>query len=423
MKEDLLHFIWKYQLFESTNIQTSNHQQLIILKTGTQNSDAGPDFFNAKIKIGSTTWVGNIEIHIKSSDWYRHNHQKDKAYDNVILHMVFENDQPVTNTEGFEIPCLELKGIIDKDLINSYEGLLKSKSWIPCKSSIQTVDAFTTKSWISRLTIERLEEKSSLMKESLDSTKHDWNTLFYEQIAKGFGLKVNSLPMELLAKSLPINLLAKHKSNALQIEALLFGQSGLLPEKSDDKYIHDLKKEFAFLGKKYQLKPLNSSVWKFLRLRPAAFPTIRLAQFAQLIYKSSNLFSHVLEASSDIKQLQKLLTCDVSSFWETHYTFEKISTKKKKSIGESTIDIIIINIIAPLLFLYGSEKGEEKFKDQAISLLEKLKPEKNSIISKWADLGVKSKDAVTTQGLLQLKNQYCDQKKCLQCGIGLRILK
>ncbi len=420
MKEEFLHYIWKYKLYQNSDLRSTNNENIEILSQGAHNYDSGPDFFNAKIKIGNTVWAGNVEIHINSSDWYAHNHHTNKAYDNVILQVVQNDDKKISRTDGQTIPTLELR--FDQSLLKNYDSLISKETWISCQEDINSVDSFTIQNWIEKLTVERLEEKSVRIEHLLKQTKNSWEEAFYIQIARNFGFKLNSDPFEQLAKSLPLIYLAKHKENLLQIEALLFGQAGFLEEESGDEYFEMLKKEYEFLKNKFKLKPIQKHLWKFLRSRPGNFPTIRLAQFAKLIYKSSALFSKILEIKA-VKDFYELLQVSPSEYWKTHYQFNKESVKKIKGIGKSGIDIILINTIIPFLFVYGKSKGLLELQDRAIEFLEYMKAEKNSIISRWNELGIKTANAFETQALIQLKNKYCNHKKCLNCRIGNNLIR
>ena len=422
MKEDFLHYLWRLKRFDFQNLRTTQGEEIIIQDVGEHNSNAGPDFLNARIQIGETLWAGNVEIHVRSSEWTKHQHQKDKAYNNVILHVVFEEDETAFRENGEAIPCLELTKRIPPKLSTSYIKLINNEYWIPCQHQLHTVKEITRNIWLDRLLVERLEQKTAYIKKVLDHNKYNWEETFYQILARNFGVKVNADPFELLARSIPLLTLAKHKSNLLQIEALLFGQAGLLEQDFEDDYPNQLKKEYQFLQKKYQLQAINTASWKFMRLRPANFPSIRIAQFATLIYQSVHLFSKVL-AAQNVKEVENMFEVKLSNYWQTHYVFDKVSVKRKKSLGKGTIHLFVINTIAPFIFLYGQEKKEDRFKEKALQFLEELKPEKNSIISKWQELGIEPTSAYQTQALLQLKNEYCKNKRCLECAIGSAILK
>lgn len=415
MKEEFLHYLWKYKLYTRENLKTYSGESVEILNHGVHNFDSGPDFFNAKIKIDDTIWAGNVEVHINSSDWFVHQHNTDKAYDNVVLQVVLNHDKEVYRTNGQRIQTLELK--FDKELYSNYKNLIEKETWIPCQDEIQLIDSFKMNSWLEKLSVERLEQKSNNINETLQRLNNSWETAFYYMLARNFGFKLNSDPFEMLAKSLPINYLAKHKDNLFQIEALLFGQAGFLEDNNGDEYYLNLRKEYQFLKTKFKLKSIEKHLWKFLRTRPGNFPTIRIAQFAQLIYKSKSLFSKIIE-TKNIDDYYELLNSKTSEYWNTHYVFNKESVFKSKLLGKSAIDIVLINTVVPFLFVYGKAKGQYEFQEKAINLLENIKAEKNTIISNWGDLNVKAKSAFDTQALIQLKNNYCNEKNCLNCQIG-----
>lgn len=422
MTEELLHHLWKFRLFNQTKLATTKGELIEIVKVGEHNHHAGPDFFNSKIKIEDTLWAGNVEVHIRASDWNRHTHQHDKSYNNIILHVVYEADQPIYRTSGELIPTLELKHRIDPVYYKNYQQFKLSKDWIPCEKQIQQVPAIVMHTALNRLLIERLEEKYNDIIETLHLNKMNWEETFYQLLAKNFGFKTNAVPFELLAKSIPSIVLGKHKSSLLQLEALLFGQAGFLEQHFRDKYPLQLQNEYAFLKRKFRLTSVDNHLWKFLRLRPVNFPTIRIAQFAQLIYQSTHLFSRVI-AAEELIQLKQLLETNVSNYWNTHYVFEKSGAGKNKKLGEDSIHNIIMNTIVPFLFVYGKSKDHESYIERALHFLEELDGEKNAIINAWSTLQVSVDSAAETQSLLQLKNKYCDYKRCLQCPIGNYLLK
>jgi len=420
MKEDFLHFIWKHGLFNKSKIVPESGEKIEILDRGEQNHDAGPDFFNAKIKIDNTTWVGNVEIHINSSDWSRHNHDTNKAYDSVILHVVVNRDTPVYRTNGQLIPTIEIK--YNQSIYTNYIHLQKNQEWIPCESRIFKVDPFILKHWLQKVLVERLEEKRDQIISLYKHNKNDWDETFYQQLARNFGFKKNAEPFELLAKSLPYKYIAKHRNNLMQVEAMLFGQAGMLNDLiSEDEYYLSLKKEYEFLKEKFSLRPMGGHLWKFMRLRPSNFPTLRIAQFGMLIHQSERLFSYIIK-SENIEDLRNLFNLSASVYWDDHYLFHKKSKKRRKSIGLHTIDILIINSVVPFLFAYGVERNIPEYKERAFNFLDQIPPEKNSIISKWNSLGVKADNAFHSQALIQLKAKYCKFKRCLNCTIGTKIL-
>ena len=422
MKEDLLHYVWRYQRFDFSNLKTTEGEPVQIQQIGEHNTHAGPDFSNARIKIGDTLWAGNVEMHLNASEWILHNHQSDKAYKNVILHVVLDEDEIIYRDTGERIPCIELKKLIPNKLSKTYLKLLNNEQWIPCQHHFYEVREMTKMLWLDRLLVERLERKTTYIEELLEKNKNNWEETFYQILARNFGVKVNAESFERLARSLPLITLSKHKNNLLQVEALLFGQSGLLEKDFEDDYPKKLKKEYLFLQKKHQLQPIQAEAWKFLRMRPPNFPTIRIAQFAQLIFSSVHLFSKVI-AAKNVEELEHMFDLKLSNYWQTHYVFDKDSVKRNKKLGKGAIHLFVINTIAPFIFLYGKRKDNPDFKDKAFQLLEEIKPEKNNIITKWEALGVMPESAYHTQALLQLKNEYCDKKRCLECAVGNAILK
>lgn len=421
MKEDFLHYIWKQKLFSQDNLETTEGEKIDILNTGTHNIDAGPDFFNAKIRIGKTLWAGSVEMHLRSSDWKKHNHDTDKAYDNTILHVVYENDGELKRKNNSHIPTLALSEKINEKFILRYENLLASRHRIPCEEEISKVNTFVVDSWLERMTVERLERKSGDILERLKQNKNNWEETFYHLLAKNFGFKLNAQPFEELARALPLSILAKHKNNLPQTEAMLFGAAGFLSKKFNEQYPSLLKKEYEFLKAKFKLTDGIHSPWKFLRLRPANFPTIRIAQFAELVHRSSHLFSKILECTN-AGQVVELFDVSASPYWDSHYVFGKTSSSQKKNLGRNAAENIIINTAVPVIFSYGMYRGEEKFKGTALKFLEAIPSENNSIIKKWESLGITSGSAFRSQALLELMNEHCLHKKCLSCGIGNKLI-
>jgi len=421
LKEEFLHYIWKYKLFNTIDLTIDGNKPIEIQRAGVQNFDSGPDFFNAKIKVGDTLWVGNVELHIKSSDWIKHKHDKDLAYNNVILHVVYENDIPVFNSKNQLIPTLELKPLIKKNVIDNYQELQVSKDWIPCGNQIQEIDSTIVNLWLERLVYERLERKSTEISIILSENNNDWETTFYQVLLKYFGLKINGLPFELLAKSSPLKIVEKH-SSINSIEALLFGQAGLLNKNIEDNYYAELTEEYIFLKNKFNLNPLDPSIWKFLRMRPNNFPTIRISQIANLLSKTPRLFNAVINTKT-YSELNKMFQIKASEYWNYHYTFGQESTYiKPKKIGWQTVNNIIINVIAPITFVYGKSVNNEELIDRSLNWLTEIDPEKNSIISNWSKLKINANNARDTQALIELKNNYCSEKKCLNCNIGNKLL-
>lgn len=421
--EDFLHYVWQFRSFDYIDLQTAGGESLKIINPGLLNKNAGPDFFHAKIEIGDTIWAGNVEIHLKSSDWLKHNHQKDPAYENVILHVVYEHDAEIKRMDNTVLPVLELKSRISADLIQKYEKLFLTLTDFPCIAQIGTVEPLIVDSFLARTLIERFEQKTAAVTETLNELKGNWDETFYRFMSRNFGFKINALPFELLAKAVPQNIYSKHKNHPHQIEALVFGAAGFLNDQFEEEYPQKLKAEFSFLQKKYKIKPVEISVWKFMRMRPQNFPTFRLAQFAALIVKANHLFSKVMEIK-DIAQLRALFeNLPINDYWKKHYHFKKETVGVNIQIGKASVDNILLNTVGLFLFAYGKHTATQFYISRAIKLLESLPAEENSIIDKFTGAGVKIEHAFASQGILQLKKQYCDEKKCLSCGIGIKILK
>lgn len=419
MKEDFLHYIWKHELFDKKLI-ADTHEKIEVLSTGQHNLDAGPDFINARIKINDTIWAGNIEIHTDSANWNNHKHQLDPAYNNVILHVVKQSGKKCYRQNGEIVPTAELK--YNSSLYKNYIDIISSSEKIPCHNDLNLTDGFIVKLWLDSLCIDRIESKTQQIEQILHYTNNSWEETFYIILARNFGFKTNALPFELLAKSIPLKMLAKYSSNLLQLEALLFGQAGFLEEDSQSEYHRDLKKEYTYLKKIHNLNPIEKHLWKFLRLRPSNFPTIRIAQFASLVNKSKHLFSKTLEANN-IKELTELFACYTSNFWENHYTFNKVSPKKVKNLGKLATNGIFINTVVPFIFIYGKNRLKPELKDKALNILNQLPAEKNSIIKKWKEIGLEAKNAAESQALIHLTINYCISKNCLYCQIGNDIIR
>lgn len=424
MSEFFLHYIWQFQYFQKEALKTTAGETLNIIKPGIANSDAGPDFAHAKVKIDAIDWVGNAEIHVNASEWYDHKHDRDPAYENVVLHIVWENNKPVHRSDGSQIPTLELKGLIEPQLIKSYQTLINSPLTIPCERSFADVDEIIKHAMIDTALMSRLETKSNLIMERLHSNKGDWEETAYQLLAENFGFKINRDPFGQVVKGLPYKILQKHRGQRVQIEALLFGQAGFLVAKTKDEYLTNLYNEYQFLAKKYELTPkqLSVSQWKFLRLRPANFPTIRLAQFAALVSSQRSIFSTLIELL-DYEALVNFFEVDQSAYWQSHYRFGKKAKSKIAGLGLASIENIIINTLAPLLVAYGRSIEEDRLVDRALRILQKVPSEKNSITRLWQGLGYASKSAFDSQGLIELYNNYCQRRACLNCAIGSALLK
>ncbi|NLP56715.1 DUF2851 family protein [Lutibacter sp. B1] len=422
MKEDLLHFIWKLKLFSTGKLQSTNGEKVEIISNGNQNFNSGPDFLNAKILIDNQLWAGNVEIHINSSDWYVHHHELDENYDSVILHVVWEHDVAIYRKTKEVITTLELKNFISNDLLKNYKQLFsKNKNWINCESEINTISPFVLFNWFERLYINRIENKSKLIEQILKETNNNWEATFFILLMKNFGLKVNGEAFYTTAKSINFSIVRKVSSNIEQLEALFFGQAGLLLNEVESQYFNSLKAEYDYLTAKFHLQPILKEQVQFFRLRPNNFPTIRLSQIAFLYNTYQSLFSKVIEIET-IEDYYKLFNITTSPFWETHFTFEKESKKSVKKLSKSFIDLLLINTIIPIKFWYLKSIGKDDV-SSIISIAENIKPESNSIISKFNDLKIRSENAFKTQALLELKNEYCNKQLCLQCAIGKELLK
>lgn len=416
MTERLLQYIWQFQHFNKTGLTTITDEPIRVIFPGRLNNNQGPDFTDAKIKIGNAIWGGHIELHIKTSDWEKHKHQLDDNYKNVILHIVWEND-----IEKNDIPVLELKDKVSKILLKKYEDLMNASSFIPCEKSIQDINNIIWKSWKERLLAERLLRKAKTVETYLQQNNHHWEETFWWLLARNFGTKINADAFEAIARSIPLNILAKHKNQVHQLEALLFGQAGLLKNKFAEDYPKMLQKEYSFLKTKYALNPIHQAVY-FLRMRPGNFPSVRLAQLAMLIHESVHLFSKIKEAAS-VKEIKQWFDITANDYWHYHYRFDETSSFKKKKLGMTMINNIIINTLVPVLFAYGNYRDEIKYKEQALKWLEDVSPEKNSIIKWFEALDIENKNAYDSQSLIELKNEYCNKKRCLECGVGNAILR
>jgi hypothetical protein len=421
LNEDFLHFVWKYKLFSIINIYTTSNDDLLVLKSGLHNKNAGPDFLNAQIKINQQIWVGNIEIHIKSSDWYLHNHETDAKYDAVILHVVWEDDATIFMKNNLPLPTLILKDLVNHNALKNYQNLFsREQRWILCQNEINTVDDFILNNWKERLFFERLERKSNEMKQLLVVENNDFEAVLFQLLAKNFGLKVNGDAFFRLAKSIDFSVVRKVCFDENQLAALFFGQAGFLEEDLEDEYHQQLKKDYLYLQHKFKLNPVSKNEFSFFRMRPTNFPTIRIAQLVSLYFLHQNLFSKIITTST-LDDFYMLFLVAVHPFWKTHYNFEKVAKASPKKLTKSFIDLLIINTIIPLKFLYQKNRGEVA-ESGFLEILNKIKPEKNSIISKFSELKIKTNTAFETQALLELKNNYCEPKRCLECAIGRDVL-
>jgi hypothetical protein len=424
MKEEFLHFIWKYGLYDKSALQDADGNQITVLHPGEYNRDSGPDFFNAKIISGGILWAGNIEIHTHSSHFNLHGHHEDPMFDNVILHVVAFNDRKVFNSKGKELLTAELT--FDDSIHDKYLSLINNPCIIACHDEISAYDPVLLNNWFDSLVIERLENKSDQILSLLSVTGNDWEETFYNLLSRYFGFRVNTDPFEMLARALPVKIIRKHSDSRFQIEALLFGtagmlQEGLFREAIHDQYYKDLIKEYRILSAKYSLQPLHGWIWKFARLRPANFPTIRISQLAGMLSDRGGLFSLILEAGN-IEQLRNLFEINASEYWDDHYIFGSVREGKAKKTGKQSADIIIINAVVPAIYVYGKQRGMPEYSERAVSFLEQIEPEDNAVIRDWADTGVMADNALSTQALLQLRDNYCRNRKCLDCRVGYSLI-
>ncbi len=418
--EELLHYVWKHKLFALKPQQTTDGQSVEIIDPGLANIHAGPDFFNAKIKINGVLWVGNVEIHQQSSDWFRHNHHQDPAYDSVILHVASQIDAFPTRSNGEAIPQMELQ--YPAYITANYGQLLREDRYPACHDLIRGLSSFFLHSWLSSLQIERFEAKTEQIQKRLEMCGQDWENAFFITLARNFGFGVNSDTFELWATTVPLAAVNKHRDSLFQIEAIFFGQAGLLQEPPIDTYTENMSKEYQYLRQKFGLMPSHECHWRFLRLRPGNFPHIRIAQLACLYHRSQGLLSQLMETES-LKDIRELLKGGTSEYWVFHYIFGEVSHPQPKSLSESSINLLIINTVVPFLYAYGKHKAKEELCLRAGKFLEELKPENNYIIRMWQECGLKACHAGDSQALIQLKKNYCDLKKCLYCRIGYEYLK
>ena len=422
MREDFISFLWKYRLYANENLHTTEGASVFVYHPGQLNEHSGPDFSEAEISIGSLKWSGHVEIHVLSSEWNKHAHQHDLAYDNVILHVVNEEDDIIFRRDGSRIPCLQLKGRIQKRILESYRSIQSALSPISCSESIDSVSKMDIDLCFDRVLIEKLEERTKQLLKRLHEVEDNWEQLFYERLCRNFGFKVNGNAFENLARKLPFKFIKKEADDIEKIEALIFGVSGFLNNSYAQAYFLRLKTIYAHLKKKYSLKELNNSQFKYMRMRPSNFPTMRLAQLAALIYKTDHLFNKVMNISHHTDAV-KWLNVEVSRFWKSHYHFNSKPKRTNHRLGAMAQKLIIANAIVQLQFSYASRMHKTTLKENALGLLESIPAEKNIILKKWNDLGIKCANSARSQGAIHLFNKYCANKKCLNCQIGKNILK
>ncbi|WP_300851758.1 DUF2851 family protein [uncultured Bacteroides sp.] len=421
--EQLLHYVWKHKIFPLEMLRTTAGDPVEVIDAGLPNRNAGPDFFNAKLKIGDTRWVGNVEIHTSSSDWLRHGHDKDEAYNNVILHVAETVDCEVFRANGEKVPQMQLS--CPESVLRHYEELRHTEIYPPCYSILPSLSKLTVHSWLSALQVERFEQKARAITERLERFNRNWEDVFFITLSRNFGFGLNGDTFEAWAGRLPFRAVDKHRDDLLQVEAFFFGQAGLLDEElpDADEYYRTLQREFRYLQHKFSLPaPMPASQWRFLRLRPGNFPHVRLAQLANLYHKERSLFSRIMEAET-LEDVRKILAVSTSPYWKEHFTFSKTSTPQEKQVGKNALNLIVINTVIPFLYAYGLHKANEVLCERATRFLESLKAEDNHIIRHWNGAGLHVSTAADSQALLQLQKVYCDRKDCLRCRFGYEFLK
>lgn len=429
MPESFLYFIWQYQYFNKTSLTTTDGETIQVLHTGFRNHDAGPDFTHARLLINEVEWVGTVEMHSRTSDWLAHRHQHDRAYDNVILHVVWQDDRAtngrrVDRTNGTPLPTLELRPLTDAALLERYHRLNESVDTIPCAGQFRSVSPLRLTSMLDKAMLQRLERKATAVRHVFEQTNGDWEETAYRMLAINMGFKINADPMEQLSRAVPLKAILKHRDSLHQVEAMLFGTAGLLAPDESDEYTVMMQREYRFLASKYSLahKQMEAHAWKWGRLRPANFPTLRLAQLARLLTNQGSLFS-LFAGTTDTERLLNALQIQPSVYWQSHYRFGKTTVKPAPALGQTSAENIVVNTVVPLLAAYAHHRGEPAYIDRAISLLEQLPAEKNHLIDKWNTLGLGIRTAFDSQAAIELHNEFCTVKRCLSCQVGAELLK
>jgi hypothetical protein len=424
MKEEFLHYLWKYSLYSADKLLDNEGNRIIVINPGEYNRDSGPDFFNARISLKGTIWAGNVEIHTQSSHFDLHGHNTDPAFDNVILHVVAYNDKRIFNSKGEELLTVELT--FDECLLGKYSALINKPSAIACSDQVKNIDPVLLNSWLSSLVIERMNTKAEFINKILVETGYNWEETFYRILTRYFGFRINTEPFIMLANALTLKIIWKHANDLLSVEALLYGTAGMLDvdlfrEAIDDDYFLNLSKEYKILSVKYSLHPIHGWLWKFSRLRPSNFPTLRISQLAVILSVSGGLFSRIIEIK-EISVLRSIFDVSATSYWDTHYVFGKTSRSSIKSTGKLAVDIFLINVVIPVLFLYGNLKNRDDICERAVAFLENIDAENNIITREWRNAGISTESAFYSQSLIHLRNEYCRKRRCLNCRIGNKII-
>lgn len=419
--ENLLHYAWKYRLYQSDSLLTVDNLPVEVIDPGIHNFDSGPDFFNAKLRIGGILWVGNVEIHLRASDWNRHNHDTDRSYNSVIAHIVSDSDCQVVSQEGRVVPQFVLP--YPMHLEKQYISLLKSDSLIACRNYIHHLDPFVFTSWKTRLLIERLEQKSVLIDQIAQLSCNDWDTIFYTLLGRSFGFGINSEPFERLVRSIPFQIVMKHSDSLFQLEALFLGQAGFLSDTECKEVRYQrLQREYAYLKHKHQLQEMDTSVWKLAKTHSYNFPVVRIAEFAALFHSYERFFALIVDKMKSLDDLIALFQVNADAYWDNRFSFDIPSPFNKKHLGRESILIVIINAVIPVLFAYGKYLGEEHVTERAFAILEEIKAENNSIVRNWKSLGIRIDTAYDSQAIIQLQKEYCNKRKCLFCPVGYKIM-
>ncbi|MFO7864843.1 MAG: DUF2851 family protein [Salinivirgaceae bacterium] len=419
MDEKFLHHIWKYKLFDCSALKTATGEPISVLSVGIHNQDAGPDFFNARVKIGETEWAGCVEIHIKASDWNVHGHNSDKAYDNVILHLVAVNDKDIERSNGSVIPTAELR--YNSHYANNYKMLQESKQWISCEEQFATIDETIRRLWLETLLVRRLERKSSIVRTYMAQTNNDFDEVFFRMLCRNLGFKTNAEPFEQLSRKVNLRMVRSIGKNVKNLESLLFGAAGFL-EEDESEYQQQLQTEYRHLANRFQITSLPPSIWKFARMRPVSFPTLRIAQLAEMLSRKTQ-FTAFLKEAQELEEVVRFFEAETGDFWLSHYTFAKASKPRAKTLGKTAIHNIIINSVFPFLFTMGHYYGSSELQDKVMRWMEKLPPEKNHIIDNWRSTGATVSSAYESQAYIELYNEFCTPRNCLNCRLGGYIIK